>query len=162
MQQGRFGAFGEATEGKIFVAGGLNQDGKVSKRCEMYNVSTNEWQYIGSLTHCRVYGSMVCLRGTLYVLGGTKNTEDSLLAVESYDLTKDEWIEKTTIPVKRFCKDNKDSFTSCVVKLSKGVIDKANPVLGFGPFGTWQSQTAFGTGSIFGAQQSSFSLSSFN
>ena len=176
MRQGRFGAFGEATEGKIFVAGGLNQDGKVSKRCEMYNVSTNEWQYIGSLNHFRVYGNMVCLRGTLYVLGGTKNTKDSLLAVESYELTKDEWIEKTTIPVERFSKDNKDTFTSCVVKLSKGVIDKANPVLGFGlgPFGTWQSQTAgglfgstqsqtgFSTGGLFGARQSPFSFSSSN
>ena len=176
MQQGRFGAFGEATEGKIFVAGGLNQDGKVSKRCEMYNVSTNEWQYIGSLNHFRVYGNMVCLRGTLYVLGGTKNTKDSLLAVESYDLAEDEWIKKTTIPVERFSKDNKDTFTSCVVKLSKGVIDKANTVLGFGfgPFGTWQSQTAgglfgstqsqtgFSTGGLFGARQSPFSFSSSN
>ena len=176
MRQGRFGAFGEATEGKIFVAGGLNQDGKVSKRCEMYNVSTNEWQYIGSLNHFRVYGSMVCLKGTLYVLGGTKNTKDSLLAVESYDLAEDEWIKKTTIPVERFSKDNKDTFTSCVVKLSKGVIDKANTVLGFGfgPFGTWQSQTAgglfgstqsqtgFSTGGLFGARQSPFSFSSSN
>ena len=177
MRQGRFGAFGEATEGKIFVAGGLNQDGKVSKRCEMYNVSTNEWQYIGSLNHFRVYGSMVCLKGTLYVLGGTKSTRDSLLAVESYDLTKDEWIKKTTIPVERFSKDNKDTFTSCVVKLSKGVMDKANLDLGLGPFGTWQSQTAtctgglfggtqsqtaFGTGSIFRPQQSIFSFSSSN
>ena len=176
MRQGRFGAFGEATEGKIFVAGGLKQDGKVSKRCEMYNVSTNEWQYIGSLNHFRVYGSMVCLKGTLYVLGGTKNARDSLLAVESYDLTKDKWIKKTTIPVERFSKDNKDTFTSCVVKLSKGVIDKANTVLGFGfgPFGTWQSQTAgglfgstqsqtgFSTGSFFGARQSPFSFSSSN
>ena len=176
MRQGRFGAFGEATEGKIFVAGGLKQDGKVSKRCEMYNVSTNEWQYIGSLNHFRVYGSMVCLKGTLYVLGGTKNARDSLLAVESYDLTKDEWIKKTTIPVERFSKDNKDTFTSCVVKLSKGVIDKAKTVLGFGfgPFGTWQSQTAggffgstqsqtgFSTGSFFGARQSPFSFSSSN
>ena len=176
MQQGRFGAFGEATEGKIFVAGGLNQDRKVSKRCEMYNVSTNEWQYIGSLNHFRVYGSMVCLKGTLYVLGGTKNARDSLLAVESYDLTKDEWIKKTTIPVERFSKDNKDTFTSCVVKLSKGVIDKAKTVLGFGfgPFGTWQSQTAgglfgstqsqtgFSTGGLFGARQSPFSFSSSN
>ena len=178
MRQGRFGAFGEATEGKIFVAGGLKQDGKVSKRCEMYNVSTNEWQYIGSLNHFRVYGSMVCLKGTLYVLGGTKNARDSLLAVESYDLTKDEWIKKTTIPVERFSKDNKDTFTSCVVKLSKGVIDKAKTVLGFGfgfgPFGTWQSQTAgglfgstqsqtgFSTGGLFGARQSPFSFSSSN
>ena len=164
MRQGRFGAFGEATEGKIFVAGGLKQDGKLSKRCEMYNVSTNEWQYIGSLNHFRVYGSMVCLKGTLYVLGGTKNARDSLLAVESYDLTKDEWIKKTTIPVERFSKDNKDTFTSCVVKLSKGVIDKANRVLGFGlgPFGTWQSQTGFSTGSPFGARQPPFSFSSSN
>ena len=164
MRQGRFGAFGEATEGKIFVAGGLKQDGKVSKRCEMYNVSTNEWQYIGSLNHFRVYGSMVCLKGTLYVLGGTKNARDSLLAVESYDLTKDEWIKKTTIPVERFSKDNKDTFTSCVVKLSKGVIDKASRVLGFGlgPFGFWQSQTGFSTGSPFGARQSPFSFSSSN
>ena len=173
MQQGRFGAFGEATEGKIFVAGGLNQDGKVSKRCEMYNVSTNEWQYIGSLNHFRVYGNMVCLRGTLYVLGGTKNTKDSLLVVESYELTKDEWIEKTTIPVERFSKDNKDTFTSCAVKLSKGVMDKAN----LGLFGTWQAQTAtctgglfgstqpqttFGTGGLFGAKKSPFSFSSSN
>ena len=149
MQQGRFGAFGEATEGKIFVAGGLNQDKKVSKRCEMYNVSTNEWHYIGSLNHFRVYGSMVCLRGTLYVLGGTKNTRDSLLAVESYDLTKDEWIEKTTIPVERFSEDNEDTFTSCAVKLSKGVMDKAN----LGLFGTWQSQTATCTGGLFGSTQ---------
>ena len=164
MRQGRFGAFGEATEGKIFVAGGLKQDGKVSKRCEMYNVSTNEWQYIGSLNHFRFYGSMVCLKGTLYVLGGTKNARDSLLAVESYDLTKDEWIKKTTIPVERFSKDNKDTFTSCVVKLSKGVIDKASRVLGFGlgPFGFWQSQTGFSTGSPFGARQSPFSFSSSN
>ena len=37
MQQGRGGAFGVASEEKIFVAGGLNEKNKVSKnaRCTM-------------------------------------------------------------------------------------------------------------------------------
>jgi len=46
MQEKRECAFGVATQGKIFVAGGR---GPVSKTCEVYNISTNEWQFIGSL-----------------------------------------------------------------------------------------------------------------
>ena len=67
-------AFGVATEGKIFVAGGMKNAGDFGKwleTCEMFNISTNEWQLIGSLKVPRVDGSMVCLEGTLYVLGGT-------------------------------------------------------------------------------------------
>ena len=126
MQQGRGGAFGVASEEKIFVAGGLNEKNKVSKKCEMYNVSTNEWQFIGSLNTWRVYGSMVCLSGTLYVLGGTKNNRDRLLSVECYDSTEDKWIEKISIPVERYSTENKDTFTGCVMKLSKGVLAKSD------------------------------------
>ena len=136
MQQGRGGAFGVASEGKIFVAGGLNEKNKVSKKCEMYNVSTNEWQFIGSLNTWRVYGSMVCLSGTFYVLGGTKNNRDSLLSVECYDSTEDKWIEKTSIPVERYSTENKNTFTGCVMKLSKGVLEKSDSIkeelIGFG------------------------------
>ena len=128
MQQGRGGAFGVASEGKIFVAGGLNEKNKVSKKCEMYNVSTNEWQFIGSLNTWRVYGSMVCLSGTCYVLGGTKNNRDRLLSVECYDSTEDKWIEKTSIPVERYSTENKNTFTGCVMKLSKGVLEKSDSI----------------------------------
>ena len=128
MQQGRGGAFGVASEEKIFVAGGLNEKYKVSKKCEMYNVSTNEWQFIGSLNTWRVYGSMVCLSGTCYVLGGTKNNRDSLLSVECYDSTEDKWIEKASIPVERYSTKNKDTFTGCVMKLSKGVLAKPDSI----------------------------------
>ena len=128
MQQGRGGAFGVASEGKIFVAGGLNEKNKVSKKCEMYNVSTNEWHFIGSLNTWRVYGSMVCLSGTFYVLGGTKNNRDSLLSVECYDSTEDKWIEKTSIPVERYSTENKNTFTGCVMKLSKGVLEKSDSI----------------------------------
>ena len=90
----------------------------------MFNISTNEWQLIGCLEVPREGGSMVCLKGTLYVLGGTDDYGRSGLTVESYDPTEDKWIEKTTIPVKMISQDNKDTFTGCVLKLSKGVLHK--------------------------------------
>ena len=126
MQQGRGGAFGVASEEKIFVAGGLNEKNKVTKKCEMYNVSTNEWQFIGSLNTWRVYGSMVCLNGTCFVLGGTKNNRDRLLSVECYDSAQDKWIEKASIPVERCAPGSKNTFTGCVMKLSRGVLEKPN------------------------------------
>ena len=122
MQQARGGAFGVASQEKIFVAGGADEKGKVLKTCEVYNVSTNEWQLIANLNIYRTHGSMVCLGGTLYVLGGfdqtKKNPEHS---VECYD-KQGKWIVKTTIPVKEDCK-KKQAFKGCVLKFSKGVLD---------------------------------------
>jgi len=127
MQENRMAAFGVATEGKIFVAGGQHL-GSFLQTCEMFNISTNEWHLIGSLTVERAYGSMVCLKGKLYVLGGTKKHWGKCLSVECYDPTEDKWIDKTTIPVKMISKDNNSSFTGCVLKLSKGVLDKLDVV----------------------------------
>ena len=91
----------------------------------MYNVSTNEWHFIGSLNTWRVYGSMVCLSGTLYVLGGTKNNRDRLLSVECYNSTEDKWIEKVSIQVEGCALGSENTFTGCVMKLSKGVLESA-------------------------------------
>ena len=41
-----------------------------SQTCEMYNVLTNEWQFISNLTIPRALASMVCVEGKLHVLGG--------------------------------------------------------------------------------------------
>ena len=135
MQQARGGAFGVASQEKIFVAGGADEEGTVLKTCEVYNVSTNEWQLIANLNVCRTHGSMVCLGGTLYVLGGfdqsKKNPEHS---VECYD-KQGKWIVKTTIPVKEDWK-NKQAFKGCVLKFSKGVLnnltDAVEEVFNFG------------------------------
>jgi len=128
MRQKRGYAFGVATEGKIFVAGGREYWGSYLKTCEMFNIWTNEWQLIGSLKVPRAYGSMVCLKGTLYVLGGKCSYRGSGLIVECYDTSGDKWIEKTTIPVKMISEKHKDAFTGCVLKLSKGVLDKLDVV----------------------------------
>jgi len=129
MRENRAWAFGVATEGKIFIAGGRNNLLLNSKACEMFIISTNEWQLIGSLKVPREDGSMVCLKGTLYVLGGEDCHHRQQLSVECYDRTEDKWIEKTTIPVKMICKDSKDIFTGCVLKLSKGVLDKLDVIM---------------------------------
>ena len=95
--------------------------------CEMYNISTNEWQFIGSLNFSRQFGSMVCLKGVLYVLGGG-GAEWLGVFVECYDPTEDKWIISTMIPVNMISKGNKDTFTGCVLKLSKGVLDKLDVI----------------------------------
>ena len=128
MQEKSGNAFGVAAEGKIIVAGGEDCESVLKTSCEMFNISTNQWQFIGSLTIRRKYGSMVCLKGTLFVLGGTDRIGRSQLCVECYDPTEDKWIKKTTIPVKMISKESKDAFTGCVLKLSKGVLDKLDVV----------------------------------
>ena len=128
MQQERGGAFGVATQEKIFVAGGELKSNRVWRTCEMYTISTNEWQLIGYLNICRSYGSMVCLRGTVYVMGGLNHHKKIELAVECYDPTEDKWILKTTIPVEKISTNNRHTFTGCVLKFSKGVLDRLEPV----------------------------------
>ena len=122
MQQARGGAFGVASQEKIFVAGGADEEGTVLKTCEVYNVSTNEWQLIANLNVCRTHGSMVCLGGTLYVLGGFDQTKrNPEHSVEYYD-KQGKWIVKTTIPVEEGYEE-KQAFKGCVLKFSKGVLD---------------------------------------
>ena len=124
MQQRRRRAFGAATSGKIYVGGGQPSPWS----CEMYNVSTNEWQVIERFNDFHSCGSMVCLKGTLYVLGGTTSDGRGYLKVECYDPIEDKWIRKTTIPVKMISEDNQDTFTGCVLKLSKGVLNKLDVI----------------------------------
>ena len=140
MQQKRVGSFGVASKGKIFLAGGKRTAHTGMWRdmffenwqntCEMYNTLTNEWQLIGSLNVFRGCGSMLCLKGTLYVLGGSVDLWSNQWSVECYDPAKNKWIQKTIIPVKMICKDKNYSFTGCVLKLSKGVLDKLDVVKG--------------------------------
>ena len=60
------------------------------------------------------------------MLGGSRDYgTQSELSVECYDPAEDKWIKKTTIPVKAISEENKDTFTGCALKLSKGVLDKA-------------------------------------
>ena len=101
-----------AARGRIFVAGGVINDvfrdegvldAVVTETCEMYNVSTNERQYIASLQKPRQGGSMVYLKGSLYEVGGKRRSKDHIpthtLVVESYDFESNAWKPETKIPL---------------------------------------------------------------
>jgi len=124
LQQAKHRTFGVATQGKIFVAGGKGQEGQVLKTCEVYNISTDEWQLIRGLNVPRYWGSMVCVNGTLYVLGGSKSVWQFEYTVESYDPTENVWTQKTSVPVNNI--PEKPSFKGCALKISKAMLDKLN------------------------------------
>ena len=92
MQQERECAFG------VGRGGGRGLGEEVLKTCEVYNISTNEWQFIGSLNVPRLWGNMVCVNGTLYVLGGSQSVCRSEYTVESYNPRENLWTQKTSTP----------------------------------------------------------------
>ena len=124
MQQERVFAFGVATQGKIFVAGGEGRGNKQLNSCELYTISTNEWQFIGSLNVPRMWGSMVCVNGALYVLGGSQKYLGFEYTVESYDPTVKKWTQRASIPVDKIPGDTKPSFKGCALKIPKVVLAK--------------------------------------
>ncbi|KAL9958107.1 hypothetical protein ACROYT_G035078 [Oculina patagonica] len=98
IQEARSGACGVAANEKIFIAAGVGKDRKELKTCEMYNIMTDEWQFIASLTVSRIHGNMVLVNKTLYILGGYRECYCNTI-VECYDYEKDEWNEKTVTPL---------------------------------------------------------------
>ena len=125
MQQERGDAFGMAFQGKIFVAGGQDNSPKKVDSCEVYSIATNEWQLIGSLNVPRVWGSMLSVNGTIYVLGGSQlGFSRHVYTVEVYDPVGNKWTKKTTIPVERIPEKERSSFKGCTLKLSRGVLNK--------------------------------------
>lgn len=116
MQQARSRPFGVASQGKIFVAG-------EGKSCEVYSISANEWQLIGDSSFSRYEGRMLCVNGTLYVVGSSRYD----YAVDSYDPTLNKWTRKTSIPVERIPEKERKNlgFTCCALRVSKTVLKKA-------------------------------------
>ena len=132
INQARYNAFGAAMNGKVYIAGG-----RVSQRravaldtCEVYNPLTNEWQLMPSLKVPRMSASMVCHEGRLYVLGGVGKSR--VLSVETLDSERNEWRERSVIPVDCFETSEEEKqtnkFKACSARLSKVVIAKLEPL----------------------------------
>ena len=122
MQVIKSSPFGVASQGKIFVTGLAESS---LSACEVYNVAINEWHTIASLNTRRVSGSMVCVNGTLYVLGCLNDISSKPeLAVESYEPKVNKWIQRTSIPRYSRSEEEEHSFQACTIKFSKGVLGK--------------------------------------
>ena len=110
LKEARMDAFGVNKNEKIFIAGGFGIRSGWRRSCEVYNIATNEWQFIASLTLPRVCGKMVLIDQTIYVLGGKVQTSlkdacnfpDGRVPVECYDEEADKWNDRTTMPIAMF------------------------------------------------------------
>ena len=132
----RKSAFGAAMNGKVYIAGGTQVWSSSISSCEVYTPETNEWQLMPSLKVPRRNANMVCCEGKLHVLGGEtdvlRGRSLRQLTVEEFDSERNEWIEKSVIPVNSFEtaeeKEKGNSFQACFARLCKEVIDKLKPL----------------------------------
>ena len=132
INQARYNAFGAAMNGKVYIAGGRQGQAVALGTCEVYNPLTNEWQLMPSLKVSRMSASMVCHEGRLYVLGGVDINWSRVLSVETLDSERNEWRERSVIPVDCFetteKEKQKNKFRACSARLSKEVIVKLEPL----------------------------------
>ena len=123
MNLPRCHACGTAAHGKIFIAGGsLASYGHHTLTCEVYNVDADEWQLIASLNSPRVSGSMVYLKGSLYVMVGRTCDGRGMrvergMTVESYDFEEKTWKKKTKLPINKMLPEWK--YDSCALKIPR-------------------------------------------
>ena len=90
---------------KIFIAGGHGVFDWTLSSCEVYNIATNEWQLIASLTVPRALAKMVLIDGTIYLFEGCVkrpfkdrcNSPDAKLTVECYNEEADIWNDRTAM-----------------------------------------------------------------
>ena len=140
LNEGRANAFGVGKNGKIFIAGGSTVSRwriKILNTCEVYNILTDEWQFIANLTLRRTLGSMVLIDETLYVLGGSTTTRypcpgKSSDKVECYNHEGNERNDKATVPVNKITIRKRDelrySFKGCFLQVFKGVLTNLESV----------------------------------
>ena len=125
--------FGVCKNEKIFIAGGFkfNVYKRSLKTCEVYNILTDEWQFIASLTRPRIRGSMVVVDESILVLGGV-TSDWALLAgkhcdeIECYNPESDEWTDKAFVPVNKISFTNREKLEyelrCCTLRVFKQVL----------------------------------------
>ncbi|XP_068751019.1 kelch-like protein 12 [Montipora capricornis] len=138
LNERRYGAFGATMKDKVYIAGGVETSGQAISSCEVYNPNTDEWLVMSSLREPRMFASMICFNGILYVLGGRRGTLQAtynrresrpkrVTNIEEFDVEKNEWTQISTIPIKG-SDTVEDNFKACSAKLFKGVIDTLQPL----------------------------------
>lgn len=125
MQVSRYGAFGVAAKGNIFVAGGNKSSEIYETSCEVYNIEANEWHFIESLRGPCAQGHMLCYGTNLYVVGGSDET--SQMWIEIYDIEKNKWTAKAVIPPYAIFSYGK-KLPVCLARIPKRTLDTLQPL----------------------------------
>ena len=105
LQVARWYFHGAAAFRKIFVVGGVDSN-SVPENCEMYDETTNEWQFIARLrkTPFDHYNPTILdVDNKLYSIIRYICTWNRKDRIDCYDPDKNEWTEKTQIPLEKLC-----------------------------------------------------------
>ena len=128
LQTARYGAFGVAAHGKIYVVGGYWEPYKAVTSCEAYNLEANEWHYIASPPCPREKAHLLCHGTKLYLVGGyrVQNYVErvEVASLEYYDIERDEWSTRIPIPQAALFEPNCNTrISACSAAIPKRTID---------------------------------------
>jgi|GEM_PF-2720230 len=93
-----------ALHGKLYIAGGLDDQGKICGRVDVYDTEFDVWNELPSLKYPRKKIALASYDGKIYALGGLSPKlwgvfpEPASRVVECYDLEKNIWFEAASLP----------------------------------------------------------------
>ena len=90
MNHRRYACGGYVFDNKIYIVGGREVKDPI-KSVEAFDLSTQEWTQLASMTSLRVFYNIVGHKGFIYVLGGLVPMVGLSKIVERYDIKKNEW-----------------------------------------------------------------------
>jgi N-acetylneuraminic acid mutarotase len=113
MEMARFGLTAGTVNDKIYAIGGsssLNAPFWTLPTVEEYDPATDTWVTKANIQAARGYFASSVVNSRVYVVGGGKNLDTSILStVEEYNPIVDTWSPKTDMPTARF------SLSTCTV-----------------------------------------------
>ncbi len=107
MAAGRGGPTAQVLNGKIYVAGGMDNSGASLSSVEVYDPASNAWSAAPSMAERRDNPGSAVLGGKLYVFGGrTRNADGTevngtLASVEMFDPATNTWTSRAPMPTGR-------------------------------------------------------------
>ena len=90
----------QAVDGRIFILGGLTwaQPSSVLNTVWAFDTNSGTWAARNPMPTARQSATSAVLHGRIYMIGGNKEDYIHSPAVEEYDPTSDNWVEKQGLP----------------------------------------------------------------
>ena len=138
IQVARTSAHGAAANGKVFIAGGYQQEmGWLNHSYEMYDESTNEWQFISSIKKPKAFETILAADGHLHTVsreivhrpGCKRGFYLQQITIECYDPEKNEWKVKSQITFSVSGRsDDATPCHPCSMRIFKGLLSNIRPL----------------------------------
>ena len=135
LQLERAFACGASAQGKIFVTGGIDRSEVISNTCEVYDETTNEWQFIASLcTPPDTVPRILSVDDALYSVARFYGNDSLGAEIERYEPDENKWYKSAEIPMRvnaeeartyRIC-DCSDRVNASSMRIFKGFLSECN------------------------------------